>query len=123
MLTKNYPLLFFGMVILLSCNTDSAYLKHDIEYEKIGECRNINSKMDINSNTIGERYVFQECLDADYKGSYTVERKGDTVVVKLQNTTGTPTALFRIALDINTRPGYNYLSLNGSVFPVNVKRY
>jgi hypothetical protein len=120
---KESGIVFFVLSLLVACDVDNEYLKHDLEYEKIGECRNINSKMDITANTIGERYVFQECLDASYNGSYSVNRKGDTVVVQLNNTPGASSSLFRITLDINTRPDYKYLSLNGSVFPVYVKRY
>lgn len=120
---KTRGIVFLVLLFMLSCEVDKEYLKHDLEYEKIGECRNINSKMDITANTIGERYIFQECLDAAYDGDYSVDRKGDTVVVQLKNTPLASSALFRITLDINTRPDYKYLSLNGSVFPVNVKRY
>ena len=115
--------LYLLILMIFSCEVDKEYLKHEIEYEKIGECRNINSKIDIVANTIGERYTFQECLDASYSGSYTVKRNADTVIFETKNTPGGSTSLFKISLDINTRPAYKYLSLNGSVFPVNVKRY
>jgi hypothetical protein len=124
MTNSKFAIILAGLAILFfSCNDQKDYLKHDLEFEKIGECKNISSKMDITANTIGERYIFQECLDVSYNGNYSVERKGDTVVVQLKNASPGNTALYKITLDINTRPDYKYLSLNGSVFPVNVKRY
>lgn len=119
---KSLFALYFITVLFFACDPDKEYFKHDLDYEKIGECRDITSKVNIVANTIGERYEFQECLASGYDGSYTAERKGDTVVVRLNTSTGGASSLFKIMLDINTKPGYTYLSINGSTMQVNVKR-
>ena len=110
--------------LFFSCDFKSKpYLKHDIEFEKIAEnCDRQNKQVSVDANTIGERYVFQECLGASFKGEYAVERKGDTVEVKLGKPSGLQ-SLFRITLDINTRPTYHFLTINGNTIPVTVTRY
>lgn len=110
------------LMVAYGCDVDKEYFKHDLDFEKIGECKDINSKVNIVANTIGERYELQECLDAAYDGKYTAERKGDTVFVQLNAPSGGSTSLYKIIIDINTRPGYSYLSINGSTMQVNVKR-
>ena len=83
---------------------------------------NQKQKISVDANTIGERFTFQECLNATYDGAYNVERNGDTVNVQLVKSTGAQ-ALFTITLDINTRPAYNFLTINGNTMPVTVTRY
>ena len=100
------------LMVAYGCDVDKEYFKHDLDFEKIGECKDINSKVNIVANTIGERYELQECLDAAYDGKYTAERKGDTVFVQLNAPAGGSTSLYKIIIDINTRPGYSYLSIN-----------
>ena len=109
--------------LLTSCDFKSKpYLKHDMEFEKIaGDCLQNDEAVSIDANIIGERYVFNECLDASFKGEYSVERKGDTVEVKLGKPSGVQ-SLFKITLDINTRPAYRYLTINGNTIGVNVTR-
>ena len=47
---------------------------------------------------------------------------GGTVNVQLVKSSGTQ-ALFKITIDINTRPAYNFLTINGNTMPVTVTRY
>ena len=116
-------LLVLCSFFMAACDMKSKpYLKHEMDFEKIaGDCAGQETKMSIDANTIGDRYVFQECLDAAYDGAYTVQRNGDTVSVKLAKGSAA-TALYRITLDINTRPAYSFLEVNGSVVPVLVQR-
>jgi hypothetical protein len=116
-------LLLAFLVLMISCDYKSKpYLKHDMKYEKIAsDCVGQDGSVSIDANTIGERFVFQECLPASFKGEYEVIRKGDTVEVKL----GKPAeakSLFRITLDVNTRPTYHFLNINGNTIPVTVTR-
>ena len=110
--------------MFLSCDLESKpYIKHGMKYEKTaGDCYAQDANVSVDANTIGERFVFKECLDANFNGDYEVERKGDTVEVKI----GRPAevkSLFKITLDINTRPEYHFLSINGNTIPVTVTRY
>jgi hypothetical protein len=118
---KSILTIFSLLFIFISCKS-KPYLKHDMKFEKMaGDCLQESGQVSIEANIIGERYVFNECLAASFKGDYSVERKGDTVEVKL----GQPSearSLFRITLDINTRPAYRYLTINGNTISVNVTR-
>lgn len=111
----------FVVVMLAACDDGKDYLKHEISYERLGTCKDINNNVSIVANTIGERYVFQECLDDGFKGDYSVERKGDTIVVKLDKSPRA-NALFKVTLDLNTRPAYTHLQINGVTMMVTVKR-
>ena len=117
---------FFAVLIVslffYGCSDEGPYLKSDMKFEKIGDCRNIDSKISIVANTIGERYELQECLHAGFNGQYTAVRRGDTVDVQFEKKDG-PTALYKITLDINTRPQYNFLTVNGTTSKVSVTRY
>lgn len=118
--------LLFNLLLLFalaSCDYKSKpYIKHDMKFEKIAaDCIQQNSQVSVNANTIGERYIFQECLETGFNGDYSVERKGDTVEVKL----GKPSeakVLYKITLDINTRPTYHFLTINGNTMAVTVAR-
>ena len=115
---------YFLLAAVYSCDYKSKpYLKHELKFEKLAtECDKQDTKINIDANTIGERYTFQECLNSTYDGRYKVERNGDTVNVQLANSSGTQ-ASFKITLDINTRSAYNFLTINGNTMPVTVTRY
>jgi hypothetical protein len=122
---KFLPLLFLSFTLaFLSCDyKNKPYLKHEIKAEKSGtDCNNLDPNISVEANTIGERYVFQQCLSASYKENYAVERKGDTVNILFGKTPGTE-ALYTVTVDINTRPEYNFLTINGNTMPVKVSRY
>lgn len=120
-----YPAcLFICSLMLSACDFKSKpYIKHKLSFEKIaGDCYDQDTKMNIEANTIGERYVFQECLGSDFNGDYDVVRRGDTVEVKIVRAAEIQ-SLFKITLDINTRPVYHFLTINGNTIPVTVTRY
>ena len=116
MMKKILPNIFVAVLIgVFSCDTKTEpYLKHSIEKpEKIGDCSSYDPKYSMTSNIIGERYEFQKCLQANYDAQYKIERKGDTVAVSFPKSDG-PSALFKIILNIDTYPRYNYLSIDGN---------
>ena len=115
-------LIFLGCVVFTSCDDGGPYLKHELSYKSIHkDCNQLDPSIGVIANTIGERYRFQQCLDAGYNGAVEVSRKGDTVVVQFpEGKEGT--ALYEITLDINTRPDYQYLSINGNTSRVKVTR-
>ena len=79
----------------------------------------MNTEISVEANTIGERYVFQECLSAGYNGDGKVERRGDTVDVKFDNSNRE--SLYEITLDINTWPVYHFITINGKTVAVHVE--
>src|SRR5688572_29741694 len=116
----SYILFVFTTMLVIACSSETKpYFKHSLhKYEKIEEgCANLDPKFSMVSNIIGERYTFQKCLPASYKGSYLAERKGDSVIIAFEKQDG-PTALFNIILDINTQPRYNYLTIDGNTFQI-----
>jgi hypothetical protein len=110
--------LFF---VVASCDNRSEYLKHDIELEKLGACAQVNEAVSIEANTIGERFVFEHCLDDKNTNKETVERSHDTVFVKFPDVRER-NIKYKVTLDINTNPEYHFLSIDGNVFSINVKR-
>jgi hypothetical protein len=103
------------LIGVVSCDSKpEAYLNHSIEKpEKIGDCSNYDPKYSMISNIIGERYEFQKCLQSNYNAKYNIERKGDTVVVSFPKGNG-PSALYKITLNIDTYPRYNFLTIDGN---------
>ena len=104
------------------CGDTEPYLKHDLTFEKAGVCTGQEASISVTANTIGERYVVEKCLSQSFDGRYTAMRQGDTVASSFNETTG-PKALFRLTIDINTWPAYRFLTVDGSTFPINIKRY
>lgn len=121
MKSKFYNIFFVVTCMLLNaCSSETKpYFKHSLhKYEKIEEgCANLDAKFSMVSNIIGERYTFQKCLPASYKGSYLAERKGDSIIIAFEKQDGA-TALFNMILDINTYPRYNYLTIDGNTFQI-----
>lgn len=103
-----------------SCKvTPDPYLKHDMEWEKIaGDCTGLDPAFNMVSNIVGERYVFQLCLDANFQGGYTVQRKSDTIDVRFHGLPDGAQSLYKITLDINTHPRYNFITIDGSTFVI-----
>jgi len=121
-MNKKYLLsicIVFYLIYTSSCNTGSKpYLKHKVQFEKLaGNCSNLNSKFSMVSNIAGERYEFQECLNTNYNGECEVQRKGDTVVVRLFKKQDLNT-LYKITLDIDTYPRYNFLTIGENTFSI-----
>ena len=115
-----YIIVVFACILIIACTSETKpYFKHSLhKYEKLGDgCANMDPKFSMVSNIIGERYTFQKCLPASYKGSYLAERKGDSVIIAFEKQDG-PTALFNIILDINTQPRYSYLTIDGNTFQI-----
>lgn len=107
--------------LLMACDDGSPYLKHDLSYEKAGDCSALKPGISVDANTIGERYVVEKCLGADFKGEYEAQHHGDTVEIKLKSS-GAANTGYRITLDINTRPSYRFITINGETFGVSVNR-
>ncbi|MBL0358963.1 MAG: hypothetical protein IPP72_19780 [Chitinophagaceae bacterium] len=108
-----YILLIFIAAIVYSCNSSSSFINHKLESKKIGDCTTGEKTVNMVSNIAGERYEFESCLDINFDGkNYTVERKGDSIVVNFPETNG-PKAAFTITLDIDAKPLYNFMVIDG----------
>ncbi|HMU47082.1 MAG TPA: hypothetical protein PKC72_11990 [Chitinophagaceae bacterium] len=107
--------LFF---LMISCKT-KPFLKHKIEFEKLSDnCDAIDKSFGMNSNINGERYEFQECLDADFsKEKFSSVRQGDTVVLKFERS-ASPQVLYKIIVDIDSYPRYSFVTIDGETFTI-----
>jgi hypothetical protein len=105
--------------VIYSCNSSENFINHKLEYKKIGECTAGEKAINMLSNISGERYEFETCLNANFAGdAYTVERKGDSIVVAFQRVDGEKAA-FKITLDIDANPPYHHIILDGKEILVN----
>lgn len=116
--------IFIGAIALFllaaSCDVShKPYFKHKIEMVKIGKgCAGKSDQFSMNSNTNGERYIFQECLDAGSdKNDVVIERNGDTVSIQF-NRTGEGQQLYNLTVDINTQPRYNWLVVGNNTIAI-----
>jgi hypothetical protein len=118
---KNMKYISFLLLaaIVCSCNNNEAFVNHKLEYKKIGECTTGEKMVNMLSNIAGERYEFETCLNSNFAGdAYTVERKGDSIVVDFQRADGEKAA-FKITLDIDAHPPYRHIILDGKEILIN----
>lgn len=108
-------ILFFS---ISSCKT-KPFLKHKIQFEKLNDsCDAIDKSFGMNSNINGERYEFQECLDADFsKEKFSSIRQGDTIVLKFERSSS-PQTLYKIIVDIDSYPRYSFVTIDGETFTI-----
>lgn len=109
-------LTLFGAT-LSSCN--DTYVNHKLEFKKLGPCQDISAQVQLEANIAGERYLFNQCLSEsfDEKG-YSVDRKGDTLVVSFKNKTDEPKAAFALTLDIDASPRYSHIQIGDLVLAI-----
>lgn len=107
-----YMIFSICCVVLFSCN--DPFVRHDLKYEKIGDCSGNTGSIKMISNINGERYEFLSCLDAGFDGkNYSVQRTGDSLIVAFPRSADQPKALYKLILDIDAKPRYNHIILDG----------
>ena len=108
-----YLLFFICSMLFLSCS--DSFIKHELKYEKQGECRPLEKDIQMTSNINGERYEFFACMDDDFDGkSYKVDRSGDSILVSFPKTLTKKQTLFSLILDIDAKPAYHHIVLDGN---------
>jgi hypothetical protein len=108
-----YISLFLLTVMVFACNNNEAFINHKLTFEKMGDCTPGEKAGSMLSNIAGERYVFESCLDANFDGTkYRVDRVGDSLVVSFSRTVVAQKA-FKITLDIDAFPVYDFIVLDG----------
>lgn len=99
--------------LLFSCS--DSFINHKLDFEKKGVCSDRPRTVKMLSNINGERYLFPVCMDEDFNGKgYTVERKGDSILVNFPKTTGKKQVSFDLVLDIDAKPRYGHIVLDGT---------
>src|SRR4051812_11146552 len=107
-------------VVLVACDASTKpYLQHELSSKKLGDdCARRDEKFSMVSNTNGERYVLQECMNETFrKEDVMVKRKGDTVSIQFERQ-GTGQALYELTIDIDTYPQYAFLTIGNNTYHI-----
>ena len=111
-----YTFLFFTVIFCAACS--DSFINHTVSYEKVGACTNEASTIKMLSNISGEQYQLNACIDDNFDGkNYTVQRVGDSVVVAFPKKSANK-ATFKITIDIDAKPVYKFIVLDGNVIPI-----
>ena len=115
---SNFITIVFIM-LLSSCEwSTKPYIEHELDFKKIGDDCQVKEGFRITSNTNGERYELEQCLDIDFnKNKMVVERKSDTVLISFKDE-GKKKASFSLTIDIDTYPRYNYLTIGSETYQI-----
>ena len=98
--------------LFFSCS--DSFINHDLKYEKFGDCTGMSESIKMISNINGERYEFYSCMDEGFDGkNYTVIRNGDSVIVNFPKSTANKKTLYKLILDVDAKPRYHYIILDG----------
>ena len=113
-----YFLILFSICSIVACNR-KPFVTSKLKLEKLSDdCRNLKQYFRMVSNFAGERYEFEKCLPANFsKEQMKAFRQGDTVVVQFDKT-GADQVLYKLAVDIDSYPRYNYIKVDGETFTV-----
>jgi hypothetical protein len=112
--------LVLSIVFITGCDASTKpYIEHELSYKKLGDdCSGQSDKFSMASNTNGERYILQECLNSGFKKEdLLVQRKGDTVVIDFRRD-DKGNALYELTIDVDTYPQYKFLTIGENTFTV-----
>ena len=107
----------YTFIIICSCflfSCSDSFINHNLKFEQVGECISNPQPVKMISNINGERYNFFSCMDDGFDGkNYNIERKGDSIIVSFTKTANKKQALYELTLDIDAKPNYHYIILDG----------
>ena len=107
-----YTFIALCCCLLFSCS--DSFINHDLKSEKIGDCTDYSRTINMVSNINGERYEFFSCIDDGFDGkNYTLVRKGDSVIVDFPKTAAQKKSLYKLILDVDAKPNYHHIILDG----------
>lgn len=114
----NKWIMILPLFVMTACNRKS-FVDHKLKFEKISDnCENLKPSFRMVSNIAGERYEFEKCLEASFsKDQMKVSRQGDTVLVQFQKS-AQQKVLYKIILDIDSYPRYNFITVDEETFNV-----
>ena len=112
LISMKYAIMFTCCCFLFSCS--DSFINHDLKSEKIGDCAVFSESIKMISNINGERYEFLSCIDDGFDGkNYTLVRKGDSVIVDFPKTAAQKKSLYKLILDVDAKPNYHHIILDG----------
>lgn len=107
-----YTIYIISCILFFSCS--DSFINHKLKYEKMGDCAVYSKSIKMISNINGERYEFLSCLDDGFDGkNYTVNRTGDSIMVSFPKTETAKKTLYKLILDVDAKPRYNHIILDG----------
>ncbi|MEO6252493.1 MAG: hypothetical protein ABIO79_04275 [Ferruginibacter sp.] len=108
-----YTLAIISCCLLFACN--DPFINHKLKHEKAADdCNGISESIKMLSNINGERYQFYTCLDEGFDGkNYKVTRMGDSIVVDFPKSTTNKMASYKLTLDVDAKPAYHHIVLDG----------
>ncbi len=111
-----------AIFLLASCG-DAPFINHELKAEKIGACTNDVETIHVSANIMGERFTFNTCVNDGFDGKqYSVERKGDSLVVKFP-TESNKKALYKMILDIDAKPAYHFITLGDRTISIATSKF
>ena len=113
-----YMVLVFSCCLFFSCS--DSFVNHKLQSERIGDCSGISASVKITANINGERYEFVSCIDDGFDGkNYSLIRTGDSIIVQFPKTAAANKVAYKIILDVDTKPAYHHIILDGRELNVN----
>jgi len=107
-----YTIILLGCCLLFSCS--DSFINHDMSADKIGDCATFSPAIRMISNINGERYEFLACGDDGFDGkNYTLVRRADSIIVDIPKTPGKKQSLYKLILDVDAKPNYHHIILDG----------
>ncbi|MEP7237477.1 MAG: hypothetical protein ABI685_06425 [Ferruginibacter sp.] len=107
-----FALILVSCCLLFSCS--DSFINHELKSEKLGDCTDYPPAINMISNINGERYEFLSCIDDGFDGkNYTLVRRGDSVIVDFPKTDSKKKSLYKLILDVDAKPNYHHIILDG----------
>ena len=112
-------IIFLLLVSICFCCNRKPFVTAKFKLEKISaDCNNQQTYFKMVSGFAGERYEFERCLDVNYTDKDArVSRQGDTVVILLAKPSKEK-SLFKLIVDVDSYPKYNFVTVDGETFQV-----
>jgi hypothetical protein len=117
-MNKTVILILIFVTGFFSCNR-KPFVNAKLKFEKLSDnCSNQQNYFKMVSGFAGERYEFEKCLPDNFsKEQMTATRQGDTVVIRFARS-GAKNVLFKMTVDIDSYPKYNFVTVDGETFIV-----
>jgi hypothetical protein len=116
--------LFLLLTVMIACNR-KPFVNHKLKLDKVSDnCGEQQNYFRVTSNIAGQRFEFEKCLPANFeKDHLDSERKGDTVVINFARPEA-PEAnvVYKVTLDIDSYPKYNFLTVDGETYLLSISQ-
>jgi hypothetical protein len=117
-MNKTIILVLIFLAGFFSCNR-KPFVNAKLKFEKLADnCGSQQNYFKMVSGFAGERYEFEKCLSENFsKENMTASRQGDTVVIRFAGSGG-KNILYKMTVDIDSYPKYNFVTVDEETFMV-----